>query len=625
MTIPVSIAELNSLAVEVYDQGNIPLNDPDASLTQYAIEGFCKHYPGGIMGDGAMRALRRINRAWLVKAGKRVVFRHGHDIAYEGNVGDLDYEARTMQSVRVPLLGATENFLMRTPIRRRFADNRVTEDIWVWDTAAPGVDKATPDRTARLKVVTKNVQWASTDYVQFIYKQPTNHTVRRIKGSYQLQEGAQQWKLEIYRSTDGSAWTLEVAIAAASGTSTFDRTMSVATQYVAIRFSNDSGGNQTPAADGTILGEVYNLMVYATIGSLTADITMETVARWIASVGSTISPYLLNADVQYIQSPSTALTVEPFLWDRWAPIADLINEIVGYGDGDLGRWSWSLLDSERAATPNGLPVLSLDPYPATTSYDYTIDYRDSNLLAQPQMRRAVTPVFNWIPVSYTDQDGATQWVTPNDDASLLDQDSIDDIGGISAPPGGLDVGELGAAAALSFGKRFKVTYSVKRWILVSPLEVSGYIKSAQGDLVPACMIEPMKTVRVTGGPADEDGDPPVFVTTGTDYRHKPAYSCAIATGSPLGPLLPRMAAILAGASAPDAAGVPGSWSGGSGSGSSGGGRGGYKGEADLNFYKRKSWKAYQKAGGVGGKKTWREKKAISKWFRGDRPKKRVPK
>jgi hypothetical protein len=598
MTRPQSLSEFNSLSVEVYSSGTTLLNDPDRSARQFVIDGFQKHYPGGMYGSGNLRALRKLGRSWLVKANQRVVLRHGHDIAYEGWVGDLTYQARGVHSVQVPLVGATENFFMNRTLTRHFADSRVTEDAWRWDAAAPGADKCTPDRTSRLKHVPKNVQWISTDYSQYIYTEPTAQTVRRIKGSYNLQEGAQQWQIDIMRSTDLVTWTLEYTISdGTTPTGTFDRTMGTATRYIAFRFTNDSGGNQTPAADGSILGEIYNIMVYATIGSLTADITMETVARFFAAAYSGASPYILNSDTQYIASPVTPLTVEPFIITRQTPAGDLINDIVSDGDGALNRWIWQLLNSEKAATPNGLPPLQLAGYPDTTTgtYEYTIDYDDANLMTRPDLVRSVSTVYNWIAVNYIDADGILQSITPDDDASLKNQASIDGDNGVGRRdiPGGLDVGERSAAAALSFGQRFLATYGTKTWRVAQPLEVYGYLKRADGIQVPACMVEPGERIRITGGPLDETGEAPIFVMTGLDYRHRPP-SLAIATGSPMGPLIGRIAASLAGASEFNPQAAEAAMSGGD---ASGGGDGGVKAKHD-NWRLWEYVKAYARHAGI---------------------------
>jgi hypothetical protein len=328
----------------------------------------------------------------------------------------------------------------------------------------------------------------------------------------------------------------------------------------------------------------------------------------------------LNSDEQYIAAAGTALSLIPYIVTGHMSVADILAEVTGFGDGASppNRWAWGLYHSEKAGTPDGKPVLFLEQYPDTSDYDYIVKFRGKNLAADLEIDRDYKAVKNWIPVRYTDANGWEQWVTPDDDSSLRDDDSIAAYGRRSVE-GGLDAGSMTQANAIAYGVRYKNTYKAPPWKLLQPLAVRGYILDKQGIEVATSMIEPSKRVKVDGWPEDETGAGITFVITGTDYRHADE-NCALATGGQMAPFLPRQLAIpsTGGGAATDevaaileGSGVDLSFAQGDGGG-----------KDNLNFYKRKEILAWAKRHGVKltgpGQFTAKQKREIKRQARRER-------
>ena len=182
----------NRLAVEIYDSGTTLLNDPDLDQKLATIENFRKQYPGGIYADASFYVPRPVLRYWLVKGAQRVVFRNGHEAAYEGWINDLAYTlGESAQGVRVPLVNGVEQFLMNWTLRKPWADQRIDESVLKWDTTAQGAAKFTIDRNAQIMFIPKAEAMALNDRCKVKYTAPTGQTVKRVTFNYDLQEGGQ--------------------------------------------------------------------------------------------------------------------------------------------------------------------------------------------------------------------------------------------------------------------------------------------------------------------------------------------------------------------------------------------------------------------------------------------------
>ncbi len=581
----------NNLSVEVYSSGTTLLDVPDLSLKRAGRIHFRKQYPGGLYADGSLYVPRPVLDEWLIEGAQRVVFRNGHDLAYDGWISSQRYFiGETEQGITLPLAGATDHILINNAWRKWWADADVTERHWTYDLAASAAMKCTLDRSNRLRFVPKNEQWTAAQYAQAYHKQPVGETTKRVAGSVQLQEGAQAWKIELFRSTDGSAWTLDTTLRNTTGTSTFDVTLGAATRWIAVRFTNDSGGNQTPTADGSFFAEVYNLRVYSETGNIYADEIFKDVRAKFST--------LLNADVSQIVAAGTPLSLVPYIADGIS-LADILDDVLRYGDGVTppNRYAWGLLDSERSDNPDGKPMLFLEAYPSLTDYEYVFDLRHGNVVADVTPYRDYEAVRNWIAVRWLDENNIEQVITPDDDASLKDDSSIARYGHREVE-GGLRLGQATQALALAFGQRYLAQWKKAPWRTESPFAVRGFLVDKNGLEVPTSLVDAGDRIKAVGWPEDEEGQDIIMIMSMVEYEDE-TENLTISPGAPLGPFQAAALAIpeLALASElPDYSGSGGS-SGGGGDGG-GGGTVPVPGHESLNFYRRKPIQAWAKRRGI---------------------------
>ncbi len=597
----------NPLSLHVYASGTTLLNDPDDSLKLIKSLTFSKQYPMGIFGSGSFFVPRPVLREWLVSGALRFEVRNSLDTAYEGYLSGPSYLwGETEEGVSVPLAGACDHILMRQTWRRLWADQRLDEAVWQFPTAALNafdvtLTKGELDRNRRLKLLPKNVQFANNEFIRVSYSMPTGELVKRVIFDYNFQEAAQAWTGALYGVTGATLpWTIT-----ASGTGSQSITLGTPSNTIVFYLQSTSGGNQTPPDDGTVYLEIKNLTVYCETGARDMELVAKDIAIYFSSV--------INADTQYIQAAGSVRNLVPFIEDDRPSLADILEDAIAPGDGAAppNRWAFGLLASQEAATKDGKPPLFLEQYPNTSDHEYILR-RGANLISDIEVRRDYGAVRNWIPVRYLDEKGWEHWVTPDDDASLKDQDSIDRYGRRDVD-GGLDAGYMSAANALAFGQLYLSLKKKPVDQLAQPAVVQGYILDKNGNEVPTSLIEPGKRALLEGWKDEETGAPLRLVITATDYQHDDE-SCAVTTGIPLGPMMIR------GAGAPIIGGALGSEAISTGGDSAAGiGGGGFEDPEKLNFYKTKLWKKAVKLGLASesqrGKLTAKEKKALKRAVR----------
>src|SRR5574341_656531 len=229
----------------------------------------------------------------------------------------------------------------------------------------------------------------------------------------------------------------------ASGTGSQSITLGTPSNTIAFLLQNSSGGNQTPPDDGTVYLEIKNLTVYCETGALNMELVATDIVTYFSSVINAATP--------------------------------------------PNRWAFGLLASQEAATKDCKPPLFLEQYPNTSDHDYVLR-RGANLISNIEVRRAYLAVRNWIRVRYLDEKGWEHWISPDDDASLKDQNSIDKYGRRDEP-GGLDAGYMTAANALAFGQLHLSLKKKPVDQLASPAVVQGYILDKNGNEVATSLME----------------------------------------------------------------------------------------------------------------------------------------
>lgn len=503
---------MNDLKVEIYSSGTTRLYDPGNEIIRAEGLRFSTIYPGGIFGDCTFWVPRDV-RSWMEAVGaKRLVIRNGMLIVWEGLIDNLVSSLQESSSeVEIKGIGQWGTILGRRRWNKPWCEMRIDETIWIPQTGAQ-YDKFNCDRNERMMVTPKDgVTFNSSDYIDFAkYFAPTGETVKRITFSYDLQEGAQAWTLGLWNDTGGSGdWSVT-----SSGSGSEDHTF--ATPAAALHFYFQAAAGQTGIGDGTIYGKITNLKLYTEIGS----INLTEVAKDI--IGKITS---LNSTEVYVGS--NTFTLEPFISEGYQEISGILKKALEKGDSSYYKWAAYLDHSEKAPSPDGKPVLVVEQEPALTDYDY--EMRLEEIDPDFSFDRYYDELWNWIIVRYTDAKGKETWITPDDDATLKNQTSIDDYGQRDYE---LVLEQESSTTATNAGKTFLLDHKDPKYRMSGAIRVKGTIRTKQGILLPACQIRAGKRLKIGNFMQDLSGSGLTFVIGQTDYSAEDEI-CEITAGSDL--------------------------------------------------------------------------------------------
>ncbi len=535
----------NGLTIEVYQIGVYQIPDPGGLIPNaYGLQ-FATGFPGGLYLDCSFYVPRRLAQYWDVRGAQRVVIRNGQRVVYEGKIDNLNGQSSgSEQGTLVECTGYWGSVMMRYKIRKRWADIRITEDVWQWVTSATAANKCTIDRQGRLRFVPKAELWNNADAAIVKYTMPTGETVKRVTYNYDLKEsaGANDWAIRMDRSTDGSSWTT-CSIAngdsadtniTTTSTGSLDVTLGTPSRY--IRFVYTSQDNQTPTADGTYYGEFSNVTVYSETGTINA---MEVGYDLINNCSELSTSQVGVAGLAGETLPS----IVPLVFDEFTSLADIAQSVASYGNTSDESIYFQVRSSEDAETNDGKPLLAAGVYPDLTSADYIVRLSDANVIAA-DINRAYRQIANWIAVNYTDERGEQQVITPDDSGyeALTDATSVTKYGRRVEP---IDSGTFvtamasssapwiikngrpvqaprvnTATLALYYGKRYLAKWKYPVWR--GSITVTGYIYGTGGNQIPASEIEAGKVLDIADYIVDEilptdTLDYPRVIITATSY------------------------------------------------------------------------------------------------------------
>lgn len=319
----------------------------------------------------------------------------------------------------------------------------------------------------------------------------------------------QAWTLRLRDRTGSSnIWSVS-----ASGTGSQDTTLGTPRQELYLEFLS-AAVNQDGEANGTVYGEVSDVVVYSETGS----INLTEIAKDI--VGQTTD---LNSSTSFVDSNTFSLV--PFVTDGHETMAEILERALAYGDASFNEWIAYLDNSELVASPNGKPVLVVKERPSLTDYEYVISVNDKNLLPPFQLARDLDRVFNWIVVSYRDEENSRDIVIgPDDDSNLKDDDSISIYGKRVYE---IPIKTADSTTATNVGRKFLAANKDPQWYVSGPLTVQSYIKGSDGNEIPASGIRAGNRVKIEDF-VDEDL---IFLISQTTYTDQ-GETCAISTGTP---------------------------------------------------------------------------------------------
>jgi hypothetical protein len=489
----------NQPYIQVYPAGStIPIYDMARDIGKTAHLKYSTGYPEGLFLNCSFYIPRDILMDWELDGGQRLVVRNGIDIVWEGKLDTIEAALdASSQGITLTATGYYGALLGRIGLRKPWADTRMTGEIWVYDTTASGAEKCTVDYQERIRFTPKAEAWLTNEFAQVKCSPPTGQTFKRITFDYAMAEGAQAWKLALYnQTTPTTEWSIT-----ASGTGSQDITFG--TPSTDLHFYFQAAANQTAKADGTYYGEITNLVVYTETGA----IQMDTIANYIAANTSG-----LNTDLDYIIAAASPLSLVPFVVDDWSTMRSaILEEATSYGDALYNRWAAYILESDKAETIDGYPVLAVQQFPALIDWEYVLPLEDPESY---NIKQDFSQVYNWIVCQYRDAAGKTVVVTPDDDATLKDTVSIAAYGYHSTT---VDPATSSAAVALNFARTFLAANKDPKWVVGSSIPVKGWIKDKYNNLMPVCQIRAGERVHIPNYLTDLSGSGLTLLIARAEY------------------------------------------------------------------------------------------------------------
>lgn len=478
---------INAPTVQIYEPYSTTLRaDPRNELAGATVLAITKSWPGGIYTTANIMIRRNVDDTLPWRGSDRVVIRNGHTVIFEGAIAGIGRRVGqgADQAVILECVGYWGWLLGRTTWDKRWADNRISDAVWRVDTTAAAAELATDDRLARIRVTPKAEAWTTEQY-SIAYTMPTGETIKRVVLDRELQEGTQQWKIGLYDPV-GAAFEWQQTT---SGTGSQDDTLGTPRQKMEFRFESNTSP-QTPTADGTYFGEISNVVVYSETGNI--DLTEIT-----KDIRTQVSN--LNSDEGNIDS--NTFTLEPFFTNGSEKMTDILIRATSFGDASFNQWAAYIRESDIAATPDGKPVLFLKQYPALTDYDYAIRIDEARLAAPFELVKDIAGIANWIAVRYRDQeDNRDIIITPDDDSSLTDSDSVTKWGELHLVT---NIGVATQAMALNIGQRILAQRKDPRFVVSGPIVVNEKIRNKAGNVTPACEVMPGKRIKIENFLDDE--------------------------------------------------------------------------------------------------------------------------
>ncbi len=523
---------LNNLRVEVYSSGTTRIVDMVGELQNAERIQFSTGYSGGLYLDASFNIPRDIAQAWEIKGTQRLVIRNGQNPVFEGKIGDLDRALqRNTEGIKIKAVGYFGALLGSRRLRRLYADQRTSEDVWTLqiggtDVNAPFINIGRYDLDNdknQLRITPQDgYQWDANSEARLRYIAPTGEEIRRIDFDYDFDEGGGDWKLVIRDVSN--ATDLRTVSTTGSGTGQNEEPASGCS---VLDFKLVTNANAFPSIDR--FAELSNVTVYATMNHAPASLATVDLTEITKDIRAELTD--LSADESKIGS--NTLSLVPFIAERFPYAADILIEAASYGDSSQNRWAVGVLASDLSSDKK--PLLFVEQYPVLTDYDYAVRIDKPPLeptfdISEGYIGADENKVWNWIVVQYRDEQGFAQYVTPDDDANLKDADSIIAWGQRDRL---LKIRHGDATVATNFGRRFLGSHKDPVWHMTKPIKVKGSIKAKSGNLVPASEIRAGRRIRVENFLRDPalGIDDLIFLITKTDYDDNKEI-CTITTGRP---------------------------------------------------------------------------------------------
>ena len=513
----------NDLSVEIFSSGTTPIVDAGDDFRKFEQMQFSTGYPGGLSLSGILYVPRNVVKAWLIKGAQRLRILNGVTVVFEGQIASLDRAlTQDTQMVLINVTGHWGSLLASRRLQRLYADMRTSADVWV--NATPRdvhVDQTQYSRydadsgDAILRATPQSgVTWGSNDRTTLAFYAPPGEEIRRMDFDADFDEAGQDWRIRIRDRTNNA----HLYTRTATGTDTGQNVEPASgCQRIDFHLTNLSGST-IPSSGAGVFGELSNVVVYATMnhtpsgGKDTVDLTEIT-----KDLRAELSE--LSADEDFIAS--NTLSLMPFVAPRFPTMADILSRASQYGDASGNRWAVGVKGSHLSS--DAKPVIFAEQFPdlTTGAFEYAVRIDEPNLVPPFQITSGFigsdeNRVWNYIIIEYADERGFTFFQTPEDDATLKDQDSIDKYGRRDFR---LSIGHGTTTLASSVGARFLATHKDPPWNLKGPISVKNSIRGDQGQPIPVSQIQAGKRLKLENFVIDPATDllDLIFLITKTDY------------------------------------------------------------------------------------------------------------
>lgn len=514
---------INELSLQIFSSGTSPIKDAASDLERISNISYSTGYPGGLYLNSSMDVPRDIVKGWLIKGAQRLRILNGVAVVFEGQIANLDRALSVdRQMIQILGVGYWGSLLSSRRLSRYYADLRTSANVWRELSGADFVvefvniaryDEDQDNNMLRI-IPQAGVAWGAADRIRLQYRAPVGESIRRIDFDYDFSEGAQVWTTKLQENGgDETTYWSQTSTASATG-----QNIEPADSPNAIDFFLTSTNAQTTPNNQSVYAELANIVVYATMnhipagGKDTVDLT-----EIVKDIRGELSE--LSTDEDLIASNTLGLI--PFVAHRFPTMADILSRASAYGDASANRWATGIRGSHLAS--DALPKIFSEQYPdLTAGFDYTARIDEPNMvppfnITEGYIGSDENRVWNWIIVEYTDEQGFTQFVTPDDDATLKDATSITDFGQRDFR---LPIGHSTQTVAVNVGKRFLATHKDAAWSIKGPISIKNYIRGPQGQRIPAAEIRSGMRLKIESFLKDPatGADELIFLITRTDYN-----------------------------------------------------------------------------------------------------------
>lgn len=396
----------NNVTIEVYERFSPTLvYDLAGDLQRAIIDSFDTIHPGGLYGQASFYIPRDVTSSFLFRGGNRVVFRNGQKIVYEGEIININYRVGqgADQGIQINCVGYWGALLGRRTWDKRWADNRISEDVWrlmysgVTNIAKDGSSMATPNSSG-LTIIPDEREWKNGEVVVIQYQMPIGETVKKITGDYDFSELSKSLPKKVF-FFDGATYT--DITNAYDGDSTTTQNISMTT----------AGYLYVDIADGTMSGIQFDFgaTVNANTATLTAEYPTEDTSGTVSWGALTITDGTSTGGKTWAQDGTVTFTRPGDIAEvtvnssrgRWVRLIVSANLTANVVVNDIyiteqQVWKFSIYDSVNAtdivSATSTVFSGSLDTTLGTPTR--TIQYRLTSLAKQTPISNAESSVFS---------------------------------------------------------------------------------------------------------------------------------------------------------------------------------------------------------------------------------------